>query len=69
MEYGFGRFRSVECLVSPEANDGQPERIYGQLVVLHVLAKDVRDAGGPSFPLDLGMIRRVRKHLFEFDSC
>ena len=58
----------AERLVSPEAHDGQSQGIDGQLVVLHVLAEDIGDAGGPSFPLDLGMIRRVRLHLFEFDS-
>jgi len=57
----------AERLISPEAHDGQSQRIDGQLVVLHVLAEDIGDAGSPSFALDLGMICRVRKHLLEFD--
>ena len=48
----------AECLVGPEAHDGQTERVHGQLVVFHVLAEDVGDAGCPSLPLEFGMIRR-----------
>ena len=65
---GFGLFHLAERLVGPEAHDGQSQGIDGQLIVLHVLPEDIRDAGGPSFSLDLGMIRRVRIHLLEFDS-
>lgn len=54
---GFGRFQSVESLVGPEANDGQAQRVYSQFVVLYVFAEYIRDAGGPSFPLQFHMIR------------
>ena len=54
---GFSRFRSVEGLVGSEANDGQPERVNGQFIVLHVLTEHVCDAGRPSFPLQFRMIR------------
>src|SRR5580700_4308984 len=65
---GFGSVSLAERLVCPEAHDGQSQRINGQLVVLHVFAEDVGHAGGPSLALYLGMISRVRKHLFKFDS-
>ena len=57
----------VECLVGPEAHDGQPQRVYGQLVVFHVLAEDIGDAGRPSLALEFGMICRVGVHLFKFN--
>ncbi len=52
MGAGFGPFESVERLVGPEADDGQPEGVHGQLVVLHLLAEDVSDAGCPLLPLE-----------------
>ena len=66
---GFGSVSLAERLVCPEAHDGQSQRIDGQFIVLHVLAEDISDTGSPSFALDLGMIGRVREHLFEFNSC
>ena len=66
-DLGFGLVLLAECLVGPEADDGQPQRVHGQLVVLHVLAEDIGHAGDPSLPLEFGMIRRVRVHLLELD--
>src|ERR1700685_1504118 len=57
----------VERLVGPEAHDGQSKRVHGQLIVLHVLAENVGHTGRPSFPLEFGMIRWVRVHLFKLD--
>jgi len=39
----FGR-PLAECLVGPEAHDGEPQRIHGKFVVLHVFAEDIGDA-------------------------
>src|SRR6202161_3079431 len=58
----------AECLVGPEAHDGQTERVYGKLIVLHILAKDIGDAGCPSLPLEFGMIRGGGVHLLELDA-
>ena len=41
----------VESLVCAEAHDSQPQRIDGQLLVLHCLAEDIGNAGNP--PLSL----------------
>lgn len=49
----------LERLVGPEADDGQSERIDGQFVVLHLIAKDIGDAGGPLLPLEFGVICRI----------
>ena len=49
----------LERLVGPEADDGQSQRIDGQLIILHVVAEDIGHAGGPSLPLEFGMVRRV----------
>ncbi len=57
----------LERLVGPEADDGQSQRIDGQLIVLHVVAEDIGHAGGPSLPLEFCMIRRVRVHLLELN--
>ena len=58
----------LERLVGPEADDGQSQRIDSQLIVLHVVAEDIGHAGGPSLPLEFGMIRRVRVHLLELNA-
>ncbi len=47
-------------MVGSKAHGGQTERVHGQLTILHVLAEDVGDAGCPSLPLELGIIRRIR---------
>ena len=56
------RFCLAERLVGTEANDGQSEGVNGQLIVLHTFAEDIGNAGCPSLPLELGMIRRIRVH-------
>ena len=58
----------AERLVGPEAHDGQTEGVHGQLIVLHVLAEDIGDAGCPSLPLEFGMIRGIGVHLLELDA-
>ena len=58
----------LERLVGPEADDGQSQRIDGQLLVLHLLAEDVGDAGGPLLPLEFAMIRGIRINLLELDA-
>src|SRR5260370_13792783 len=58
----------AERMVGPEAHDGQPEWVDGQLIVLHVLAEDIGNAGRPSLPLEFGVIRRVGVHLLELDA-
>src|ERR1700723_1916281 len=58
----------AERLVGPETHDGQTERVHGKLIVLHVLAEDIGDAGCPSLPLEFGMIRRIAVHLLELNS-
>ena len=60
--------RLLERLVGPEADDGQAERIDGQLVVLHVLAEDIGNAGCPLLPLEFGMVRGIREHFLELDA-
>ena len=58
---------SLECLVGPEMDDGQPEGIDGQLLVLYLVPEDVGDAGGPLLPPDHGLIRGVGEDLLELD--
>src|SRR5208282_3138302 len=58
----------AERLVGPEAHDGQTQWVHGQLIVLHVLAEDIGDAGCPSLPLEFGVVRRIGVHLFELDA-
>ena len=58
----------AERLVGPEAHDGQTEGVHGKLIVLHVLAEDIGNAGSPSLPLEFGMIRRIGEHLLELDA-
>src|SRR5260370_85885 len=58
----------AERLVGPEAHDGQAEWVDGQLIVLHVFAEDIGNAGRPSLPLEFGMIRRIGVHLLELDA-
>jgi len=48
-----------------ERTDG----VHGKLIVLHVLAKDVGDAGRPSLALEFGMIRRVAYAFSELNPC
>jgi hypothetical protein len=60
--------RLLERLVGPEADDGQTEGVHGQLVVLYRLAEDVGDAGGPSLPPELGVIRGIGEDLLELDA-
>jgi hypothetical protein len=59
---------SAERLVGSESDKRQSQRIHSEFVILHILAEDIGDAGGPSLALDLGMIGGIREHLFEFDS-
>jgi hypothetical protein len=61
--------KGAECLVRPESHDGQTEGVHGKLIVFHILAKDIGDAGCPSLPLEFGMIRGVAVHLLELDAC
>src|SRR6202051_258752 len=58
----------AERLVGPETHDSQTEGVHGKLIVLHVLAKDIGDAGCPSLPLEFVMIRGVRVNLLELDA-
>ena len=58
----------AERLVGPEAHDGQTEGVHGKLIVLHVLAKDIGDAGAPSLPLQFSVIRGIAVYLFELDA-
>src|SRR5260370_25433941 len=58
----------AERLVGPEAHDGQAEWVDGQLIVLHVFAVDIGNAGRPSLPLEFGMIRRIGVHLLQLDA-
>ena len=53
----------AERLVGPETHDGQTEGVHGKLIVLHVLAEDIGDAGCPSPPLEFGMVRRIAVRL------
>src|ERR1700730_10173857 len=55
----------AERLVGPETHDGQTEGVHGKLIVLHVLAKDIGNAGCPSLPLEFGVIRGIRVNLLE----
>src|ERR1017187_2332431 len=69
-EYASGQVDEslAECLVRPEAHDGQTEGVHGKLIVFHILAKDIGDAGCPSLPLEFRMIRGVGVHLLELDA-
>src|ERR1039458_5608952 len=58
----------AERLVGPETHDGQTEGVHGELIVLHVLAKDIGDAGCPSLPLEFAMIGGVGVNLLELDA-
>lgn len=58
----------LERLVGPEADDGQSQRIDGQLVVLDLVPEDVGHAGGPLLPLEHGVVRRVREYSLELNS-
>lgn len=60
-------FRLLERLVGSEANDGQPEGVHGQFVVLHLIAEDVGNAGSPLLSLDLSLVRGIREDLLELD--
>src|SRR5208337_1073223 len=58
----------AERLVGPETHDGQTEGVHGKLIVLHVLAKDIGDAGCPSLSLEFGVIGRIAVYLLELDA-
>lgn len=57
----------LERLVCPEANDGQSQRIDGQLVVLDLVPEDIGHAGGPLLPLEHGVVCRVREYSLELN--
>jgi hypothetical protein len=63
----FASSSSLERLVGPEANDGQAERIDGQLVVFHAVAEDIGDAGGPLLAFEFRMVGRIGKEFLELD--
>ena len=69
-EYASGQVDEslAECLVGPEAHDGQTEGVHGKLIVFHILAKDIGNAGCPSLPLEFGMIRGIGVDLLELDT-
>src|SRR5581483_203824 len=58
---------SLECLVCPEADDSQTQRIHCQFVVLYPVAENVSDAGGPLFPFELRMVRGIGEDFLEFN--
>ena len=57
-----------ECLVCAETHDGQPERVHRQLVVFCVLAEDISDTGGPSLPVEFGVIGGIGLYLLKLDT-
>ncbi len=59
--------RLLESLIGSESHDGQSKGINGKLVVLYVLPEDVSDAGGPTLPFQLGVVRRIAEHFHEFN--
>src|SRR3984957_2036449 len=58
----------AECLVGPKAHDGQTEGVHGELIIFHILAKDIGHAGCPSLPLEFGMIRGIGIYLLKFNT-
>jgi hypothetical protein len=58
----------AERLVDPKTHDGQTQGVHCKLIVFHVFAKDVRNAGRPSLPLEFGMIRGIGVHLLELNT-
>ena len=58
----------AERLVGPEADDGQSERIHGQLVVLHVVAEDVGNGGRPTLALQLAMVRGIGEYFLKLNA-
>ena len=58
----------LERLVGPKADDGQSQRIDGQLVVLDLVPEDIGHASGPLLTLEHGVVRWVREYSLELNS-